>query len=49
MMITHSAQPRPRLPPSAWPSLLIGFLVIKTVLSLVLGLGDKLALYGSGA
>lgn len=48
-MVTHSVQPRLRFPFSRWPSLLIGFLAIKTALSLVLGLGDKLALYGSGA
>jgi hypothetical protein len=49
MMIIHSDQSRPRLPLSAWPSLLIGFLVIKAVLSLVLGLADKLAPYGTSA
>jgi hypothetical protein len=48
-MIVHSDQSRLRLPLSAWPGLLIGFLVIKAVLSLVLGLGDKLALYGASA
>jgi hypothetical protein len=49
MTIAHSAQPRLRFPVSGWPSLLIGFLVIKAVLSLVLGLGNKLALYGTCA
>jgi len=49
MMVTHSVQPRLRFPLSAWPSLLIGFLAIKAALSLGLGLGDKLALYGSVA
>jgi hypothetical protein len=48
-MITHSAQHKLRLPLSAWPSPLIGFLVIKAVLFLVLGPSDKLALYGTGA
>jgi hypothetical protein len=46
MMIAHSAQPRLRFPVSGWPSLLIGFIIVKAVLSLALGLGNKLALYG---
>lgn len=48
-MFSLPAQPRLRFPLTAWPSLLIGFLVIKAVLSLVLGLGDRLALYGTCA
>lgn len=48
-MVTHSVLPRLRFPLSPWPSLLVGFLVIKAVLSLGFGLGNKLALYGSGA
>jgi len=49
MTIARSAQPRLRFPVSGWPSLLVGFLVIKAFLSLVLGLGNKLALYGACA
>ncbi|HEY2117831.1 MAG TPA: hypothetical protein VGH37_01495 [Candidatus Acidoferrum sp.] len=49
MMVTHSLLNRLRFPFSPWPSLLVGFLVIKAVLSLGLGLGEKLAPYGSGA
>jgi hypothetical protein len=48
MMVTHSLLSRLRFPISPWPSLLAGFLVIKAVLSLGLGLDEKLALYGSG-
>ena len=49
MMVTHPLLSRLRFPVSPWPSLLVGFLVIKAVLSLGLGLGEKLAPYGSGA
>jgi len=49
MTVTPSVLPRLRFPLSLWSSLLVGFLVIKAILSLVLGLGNKLALYGSGA
>jgi hypothetical protein len=48
MMATHPVLPRLRFPLSLWPTLLVGFLVVKAVLSLILG-GDKLAMYGSGA
>ena len=49
MMVTPSLPRRLRFPLSLWSSVLVGFLVIKAVLSLGLGLGEKLALYGSGA
>jgi hypothetical protein len=49
MMVTPSVRARLRFPLSLWSGLLAGFLVIKAVLSLALGLGDKLAPYGSGA
>jgi hypothetical protein len=49
MMVTPSVPRRLRFPLSLWSSVLVGFLVIKAVLSLGLGLGEKLALYGSGA
>ncbi len=49
MIATRSAPHRLRFPLSWWPGLLVGFLVIKAILSLGLGLGDKLVLYGSGA
>ena len=49
MMVTPSVPRRLRFPPSLWSSVLIGFLILKAVLSLGLGLGQKLAPYGSGA
>jgi hypothetical protein len=39
--------PRHGFSPSLWSILLIGYLAVKAVLSLVLGLGDKLAPYGT--
>jgi hypothetical protein len=48
MTITASGPPRHRFSLFLWLSLLIGFIAIKAVLSLVLGLGDKLAPYGTG-
>jgi hypothetical protein len=48
MKVTASGPPRRWFSHSLWSSLLFGFLVIKAVLSLVLGLGDKLAPYGTG-
>ncbi len=49
MMVTPSVPRRLRFPLSLWSSVLVGFLILKAVLSLGLGLGEKLALYGSGA
>jgi hypothetical protein len=49
MMVTPSVPRRLRFPLSLWSSVLVGFLVIKAILSLGLGLGEKLALYGSAA
>lgn len=49
MMVTPSLPRRLRSPHSQWSTVLVAFLVIKAVLSLALGLGDKLALYGSAA
>ncbi|MFZ3216681.1 MAG: hypothetical protein WA192_11535 [Candidatus Acidiferrales bacterium] len=49
MKVAASGPSRHRFPLSVWFSLLVGFLAIKAVLSLGLGLGDKLAMYGSGA
>jgi len=49
MMVTPSVPRRLRFPLSLWSSVLVGFLVLKAILSLGLGLGNKLALYGSGA
>jgi|SRR5579863_1834348 hypothetical protein len=48
MKVTASGPPRHGFSLSLWPSLLFGYLAIKAVLSLVLGLGDKLAPYGTG-
>jgi hypothetical protein len=47
MKVTASGPSRHGFSLSLWPSLLFGFLAIKAVLSLVLGLGDKLAPYGT--
>jgi hypothetical protein len=47
MKITASGRPRHGLSHSFWPSLLLGFLAIKALLSLGLGLGDRLAPYGT--
>jgi hypothetical protein len=47
MKVTASGPPRHGFSLSFWPSLLIGFLAIKAVLSLGLGLGDQLAPYGT--
>ncbi len=47
MKVTASGPSRPGLPLSAWSSLLVGFLAIKAILSLGLGLGDKLAPIGT--
>jgi hypothetical protein len=47
MKVTASGPPRHGFSLSIWPSVLVGFLAIKAVLSLVLGLGDKLAPYGT--
>jgi hypothetical protein len=49
MMVTPSVPRRLRSPLSLWSSVLVGFLVIKAILSLGLGLGNRLALYGSAA
>jgi hypothetical protein len=49
MKVTASRPPRHGFSLSFWPSVLFGFLATKAVLSLVLGLGDKLAPYGTGA
>jgi hypothetical protein len=49
MMVTPSVPRRLRFPLSLWSAVLVGFLVIKAVLSLGLGLGNKLALYGGCA
>jgi hypothetical protein len=47
MKVTASGSPRRGFALSIWPSVLVGFLAIKAVLSLVLGPGDKLAPYGA--
>jgi hypothetical protein len=47
MKATASGPYRPGFSPSLWPSLLVGFLALKAVLSLGLGLGDRLAPYGT--
>jgi hypothetical protein len=47
MKATGSGPPRYEFPHFLWPALLFGFLAVKTVLSLGLGLGDKLAPYGT--
>jgi hypothetical protein len=47
MKLTASGPPRHGFSLSIWSSVLVGFLAIKAVLSLVLGLGDKLAPYGA--
>jgi hypothetical protein len=47
MKATASGPPRHRFSLSVWSSVLLGYLAIKAVLSLVLGLGDKLAPYGT--
>jgi hypothetical protein len=49
MIFTPSVPHRLRFPLSLWSSLLVGFLVVKAVLTLGFGLGNKLVLYGSGA
>jgi len=49
MMVTPSVPRRLRFPLSLWSAVLVGFLVIKAVLSFGLGLGNKLALYGGCA
>src|SRR5580698_7170462 len=49
MKVTASRPPRHGFSLSLWSGLLFAFLAIKAVLSLVLGLGDKLAPYGTGA
>src|SRR5580698_6842487 len=49
MKVTASGPPGHGFSLSFWSSLLFGFLAIKAVLSLVLGLGDKLAPYGTSA
>src|ERR1700684_1268952 len=49
MKVTASRPPRQGFSPSLGSSLLFGFLAIKAVLSLALGLGDKLAPYGTSA
>jgi len=48
MKVTASGAPRHRFSLSVWSSVLFGFLAIKAILSLGLGLGDKLAPYGTG-
>jgi len=47
MKATASRPSRPGFSLSWWPGLLVGFLVVKAVLSLGLGLGDRLAPYGT--
>src|SRR5271156_4814738 len=47
MKVTASRPPRHGFSLSVWSSLLFGFLAIKAVLSLGLGLGDQLAPYGT--
>jgi hypothetical protein len=47
MKVTASGPPRHGFSLSVWSSVLFGFLAIKAVLSLGLGLGDKLAPYGT--
>jgi hypothetical protein len=47
MKVTASGPPRHGFSLSIWPSVPVGFLAIEAVLSLVLGLGDKLAPYGT--
>jgi hypothetical protein len=47
MKVTGSGPPRDGFSHPLWPALLFGFLAVKTVLSLGLGLGDKLAPYGT--
>jgi hypothetical protein len=47
MKVTASRPPRHGFSLSFWPGLLVGFLGIKAVLSLGLGLGDRLAPYGT--
>lgn len=48
-MVTAPGPQGHRFPLSLWLGLLVGFLAIKAVLSLVLGLADKFAMYGTGA
>lgn len=49
MMVTPAVPRRLRFSLSLWSSVLVGFLVLKAILSLGLGLGEKLAPYGSAA
>jgi hypothetical protein len=48
-MVASTLPPRQMSRLSLWLSLLVGFLLVKVFLSFVLGLGNKLALYGSTA
>ncbi|MGA7915425.1 MAG: hypothetical protein WCA00_09335 [Candidatus Acidiferrales bacterium] len=49
MTVTASGPPRHRFSLSLWPSLFVGFLTLKAVLSLVPGQRDELIPYGTGA